>query len=119
MGPVPMAAFEQSAASMLAGPARKTPWNAHKLLISWKFNSKTPPPGVSRTAGCAGEGFEVSGSWPGLVDADGGGFGPGAEAFRTDGADVEAEEVADGPVFQAWEISPEASAFAPKFTSET
>ena len=37
-----------------------------------------------------------SGSWPGLVDADGGGFGPGAGAFRPDGADVETEEVTDG-----------------------
>ena len=31
-----------------------------------------------------------------LVYADGGGFGPGAEAFGSDGADVEAEERADG-----------------------
>ena len=37
-----------------------------------------------------------SGFWPGLVDADGGGFGPGAGPFRPDGADVEAEEVTDG-----------------------
>ena len=35
-------------------------------------------------------------SVPWLVHADGGGFGPGAEAFGSDGADVEAEERADG-----------------------
>ena len=31
-----------------------------------------------------------------LVDADGGGFGPRAGAFGSDGADVEAEKLADG-----------------------
>ena len=36
-----------------------------------------------------------------LVYADGGGFGPRAEAFGSDGADVEAEELADG---QAGEV---------------
>ena len=33
---------------------------------------------------------------PWLVYAHGGGFGPGAETFGADGADVEAEEFADG-----------------------
>ena len=118
MGPVPMAAFEQSAASMLAAQLGKL----HGMLINCLFPGNLiakPRRPAKRATGYVGAGLSFSGSWPGLVDADGGGFGPGAEAFRTDGADVEAEEVADGPVFQAWEISPEASAFAPKFTSET